>query len=107
MDPQCLFCRIVAGEIPADIVRSDEDLVAAMRANRWRVGATAKWLGISRNTLYALVESSPNIRLAKDLTKEEIMSCKDACAGDFEAMIEILQVSTRALKLRMRQLEII
>ena len=28
MDPQCLFCRIVAGEIPADIVRSDKDLVA-------------------------------------------------------------------------------
>lgn len=28
MDPQCLFCRIAAGEIPADVVRSDDDLVA-------------------------------------------------------------------------------
>ena len=28
MDPQCLFCRIVTGEIPADIVWSDQDLLA-------------------------------------------------------------------------------
>jgi histidine triad (HIT) family protein len=25
---ECLFCRIVAGEIPADIVYSDEDFIA-------------------------------------------------------------------------------
>lgn len=25
---ECLFCRIVAGEIPADIVHSDEDFIA-------------------------------------------------------------------------------
>jgi histidine triad (HIT) family protein len=24
MDPSCLFCRIVAGEVPADVVRSGE-----------------------------------------------------------------------------------
>jgi histidine triad (HIT) family protein len=28
MDSECLFCRISAGEIPADVVRSDSDLVA-------------------------------------------------------------------------------
>ncbi|RYZ13078.1 MAG: histidine triad nucleotide-binding protein [Myxococcaceae bacterium] len=27
-DPDCLFCNIVAGEIPADIVREDEHTVA-------------------------------------------------------------------------------
>ena len=27
-DPSCLFCRIAAGEIPADIVYSDEEVVA-------------------------------------------------------------------------------
>jgi histidine triad (HIT) family protein len=27
-DPTCLFCRIVAGEIPADVVRADDRTVA-------------------------------------------------------------------------------
>jgi histidine triad (HIT) family protein len=27
-DPQCLFCRIAAGEIPATVVFQDEDVVA-------------------------------------------------------------------------------
>ncbi|MDP9482649.1 MAG: HIT domain-containing protein, partial [Chloroflexota bacterium] len=29
-DPDCLFCRIVAGEIPSDLVH-DDDLVVAIR----------------------------------------------------------------------------
>lgn len=28
MDPSCLFCRIAAGEIPADILYQDESVVA-------------------------------------------------------------------------------
>ena len=27
-DPDCLFCRIVAGEIPSDQVHSDDDVIA-------------------------------------------------------------------------------
>ena len=27
-DPECLFCRIVAGEIPSDRVHEDEELIA-------------------------------------------------------------------------------
>jgi histidine triad (HIT) family protein len=32
-DPDCLFCRIVAGEIPATIVREDDRTVAFMDIN--------------------------------------------------------------------------
>jgi histidine triad (HIT) family protein len=28
MEPDCLFCKIVAGQIPADIVYSDDDVLA-------------------------------------------------------------------------------
>jgi histidine triad (HIT) family protein len=28
MSDQCLFCRIVAGDIPADVVRDDRDILA-------------------------------------------------------------------------------
>ena len=27
-DPECLFCRVVAGELPADLVAQDEQVVA-------------------------------------------------------------------------------
>jgi len=27
-DPDCLFCRIVAGEIPSDLVHTDDDVIA-------------------------------------------------------------------------------
>lgn len=27
-DPECLFCRIVAGEVPSDIVHADDDVIA-------------------------------------------------------------------------------
>jgi len=27
-EPECLFCRIVAGEVPAEIVLGDEDVIA-------------------------------------------------------------------------------
>ena len=30
-DPDCLFCRIVAGEIPAELVHSDDLVIAVDR----------------------------------------------------------------------------
>jgi two-component system nitrogen regulation response regulator GlnG len=83
----------------------DEDrLLAALRESGWRTSATARALGISRTTLYALIEKSARIRQAKDVGPEELRRCRDECAGDVDAMAEKLEVSGRAIKLRMRQL---
>jgi two-component system nitrogen regulation response regulator GlnG len=76
----------------------------ALTACGFRIGATARRLGISRNSLYALMARTPGLRRAKDLTAEEITRCREACGGDLEAMGNSLAVSTRALKLRMRDL---
>jgi two-component system nitrogen regulation response regulator GlnG len=84
----------------------DHDLVAAMRANRWRINATALALGISRNTLYSLIEKSPRLRKAKDIPGDEIRRCHAECKGDLGAMMEILEVSKRALQLRLKELEL-
>jgi two-component system nitrogen regulation response regulator GlnG len=79
-------------------------LLEALRASRWRVGATARRLGISRTSLYALIEANPRLRKAKDITGEELRQVRDTCGGDVEAMAERLEASSRGLRLRMRDL---
>ena len=37
-DPDCIFCKIVAGELPAEIVQEDEHTVAFMDINPWTRG---------------------------------------------------------------------
>lgn len=39
-DPNCLFCRIVAGEIPAKVVYEDEAALAFLDIAPWQVGHT-------------------------------------------------------------------
>jgi histidine triad (HIT) family protein len=37
-DPDCLFCKIVAGEIPSEVVQEDDDTIAFMDINPWTRG---------------------------------------------------------------------
>jgi len=90
---------------PAEV--SEDELLAALRAQRWDLQATATALGISRTSLYALIEASPRARKAGDLTPEEIARCHRECGGDLEAMSERLQVSGRALGRRLRELGLV
>ncbi len=93
--------RIVAAE---SVPITDEALVATLAANRWKTSATALALGISRTTLYALMDRCPQIRKARDLAPPEITACREALAGDLDRMSEHLRVSKRGLQLRMREL---
>jgi two-component system nitrogen regulation response regulator GlnG len=90
---------------PDDV--TDDDLLAALRANRWRIQRAAAQLGISRGSLYDRIEKSQRIRKAADLSREEIESCRAACGGDLDAMVEALEVSRRGLQRRMGQLGLI
>ena len=85
---------------------SEEELLAALRAHRWRLLPTAAALGISRTSLYDRIEKSPRIRKAADLSREEIEACWKSAGGDLDAMAETLQVSKRGLQRRMTQLGI-
>ncbi len=89
---------------PSDI--SQDELIAALRANRWDLQATAAHLHISRPSLYAIIESSPNVRKAGDLSPEEITRCFKECEGDLEAMVDRLEVSRKALARRLRELKL-
>jgi two-component system nitrogen regulation response regulator GlnG len=83
---------------------SEEEMIAALRAHHWRLQAAADQLGLSRPSLYAKIDRSPNIRKAADLSRQEIEACYAQWGGDLDAMAEALEVSKRGLQLRMGQL---
>lgn len=84
----------------------EEELLGALRSNRWSVKATARDLGLSRTSLYALIDRNPKVRKAGDLSREEILRARREQEGDLAAMGEALEVSTSGLQQRMKELEI-
>ena len=83
---------------------ADEEILATLRANRFRLQPTAAQLGIARTSLYDRIETSPLFHKAADLSRQEIEACAERCGGDLDRMVEILEVSKRGLKRRMTQL---
>jgi two-component system nitrogen regulation response regulator GlnG len=81
-----------------------ERLLSVLRDHGWKTGDAAAALGMSKTTLYALMERTPGIRKARDLSAGEIMAQSTAAGGDLDRMAEALEVSRRGLVLRMREL---
>ena len=86
---------------------SDAELTAAMRANDWQIAATARQLGVSRNTLYARMKRTGKVRKARDLPRDELAGLYAQQGGDLAAMAGLLGVSLRALQLRLRELGLV
>ncbi len=91
-----------AKRVPAGI--SDDELLDALRSNGFGVRAAAKALGISKTSLYQLMDSRPAIRQAKDLSEAELETSWTAHDGDTQRMSDELQVSRAALRRRMTEL---
>ena len=89
---------------PADL--TEDDSREALEAEGYRVAAAAERLGISRMSLYGIIERSEGLRTARDIPRIEILEARERHAGDPARMAAALQVSERALKLRMAELDI-
>ncbi|WP_437586797.1 sigma 54-interacting transcriptional regulator [Sorangium sp. So ce1000] len=87
---------------PADV--TEDELAEALHASRWNRAAAAKRLGITRPSIYVLIERYPRFRTARDLTIEEVTRCHRECDGDLGRMVERLEVSEEALASRVRDL---
>jgi two-component system nitrogen regulation response regulator GlnG len=87
---------------PADI--PEDELVEALRTHRWAIKSTAAALGISRTSLYKLMETSNLIRTAGQLDVDEIRACHRDLGGDLDAMVDRLRVSKPALRRRIQEL---
>ena len=82
----------------------DEELLAALRAEQWNLKQAAERLGVSRTTLYALIDECPQVRKASDIDREEIEQALRDQGGDLDAMVDRLEVSKRGLVMRMKEL---
>jgi histidine triad (HIT) family protein len=76
----CIFCKIVAGELPSEIVQEDEQTVAFMDINPWTRGhALVIPRGHSRN-LYEVDEA--DLRHASAAAKRLALRMRDALGCD-------------------------
>jgi two-component system nitrogen regulation response regulator GlnG len=87
---------------PTDV--GEEELTAALRVSRWNLKATAATLGISRTSLYLLIERSPDLRKAGDLAAEEIERARQRVGPSLDKLADALNVSKQGLKRRIGQL---
>ncbi|HEV8582733.1 MAG TPA: sigma-54 dependent transcriptional regulator [Thermoanaerobaculia bacterium] len=86
---------------PAEV--TEAEIVEALRASRWEIKPAAERLGVSRPSLYLLIEKFPSIRKAADLSRAEILEARELY-GDLDAAAERLEVSKKGLQQRMKQL---
>ncbi len=82
----------------------DDELIDALRDHQYRLKPAAEALGVSRGSLYVLIDACPRIRKASDLGRDEIEAAAERCGGRAEAMAQQLEVSTQGLKMRMKEL---
>ena len=85
---------------------TEQELLEALRAHRWDLKATAGHLALSRTSLYARIDASPNARRPSEVSDDEIRACHARTRGLLDAMVEELQVSGRALKRRLNELSL-
>ncbi|MCY1015347.1 sigma-54 dependent transcriptional regulator [Pyxidicoccus sp. MSG2] len=86
---------------------SEAELLAALHENDWDFQAAADQLRIHRSSIYTLIDRSPNLRTAGELSAEEITRCFHESQGDLDAMTRRLQVSKRALGRRVKELGLV
>jgi two-component system nitrogen regulation response regulator GlnG len=80
-----------------------EDLVGALEKHDFRPTRAARHLGISRTTLYELIRRDPELRKGSEIPDDELRRLDRECQGDLDEISKRLQVSVRALQLRMNR----
>lgn len=81
----------------------DHDAVlAALEGHGWQVGAAALALGVSRPSMYKLIEDHPGIRAAPAIPLDELQGAIGACAGDVVLCAQMLKTPSEALRRHLR-----
>ncbi|WP_250461869.1 sigma 54-interacting transcriptional regulator [Microbulbifer litoralis] len=83
---------------------NDSDLLRAMNENSWRVMPAARALGVSRTSMYALLEQSDTIRQTQQISGDEIRETMRQ-GPDLDAWAAQLRTPREALKRRIGEME--
>jgi two-component system nitrogen regulation response regulator GlnG len=89
----------------ADI--GESEVLQAMTENDWYIQGAAQTLGVSRPSMYKLLESHPAIRPAADISTPEVTAAWSASSGDIEDCAARLQTPTEALRRHLRTLRLL
>jgi two-component system nitrogen regulation response regulator GlnG len=100
---------LIERDAPAAIDRdaaavTPDAVVEALRRNAWSYTAAAAELGVTRARLYTLATRAGRVRTARDVTREEIAAALDASGNRTDDAAARLEISPRALALRMNEL---
>jgi two-component system nitrogen regulation response regulator GlnG len=82
----------------------DAEILAALHNNGWRIQGAAGELGISRPSMYKLIEAHPAIRRPDDIGADELADSLRQSGGDVERCAALLLVPLEALRRRLRGL---
>jgi two-component system nitrogen regulation response regulator GlnG len=102
LDPAAALEQPSSRRKPSEV--SDQEMLKALRATSWDLKAAAEQLGITRSSLYMLIDRSSSLRTAVELSVSEITHCFHECKGDLDAMVQRLEVSRRGLQRRVKNL---
>jgi DNA-binding NtrC family response regulator len=83
---------------------SDEEVVAALHNNGWQVQGAAAELGISRPSMYKLIEGHPAIRRPDAIGLEELKQALEQGGADVERCAAVLLTPAEALRRHLRGL---
>ncbi|MES2016693.1 MAG: sigma 54-interacting transcriptional regulator [Pseudomonadota bacterium] len=83
---------------------SEVDTMQAMEENGWQISGAAQQLGISRPSLYKLIEAHPGIRPAAAIAATELEAALRANSNDVAACASALKTPCEALRRHLRVL---
>ncbi|MEM9553300.1 MAG: sigma-54 dependent transcriptional regulator [Acidobacteriota bacterium] len=83
---------------------SEDELIAALRAHRFRLKPAAEQLGVSRASLYVLIDRSERVRRGSDIEASELEASYARHDGDLDSMADELEISRYAIQQRLREI---
>lgn len=82
----------------------EDDVLAALHNNGWQIQGAAGELGISRPSMYKLIEAHPAIRRPEQIGLEELKGRLEEAGGDVERCAALLLTPAEALRRQLRGL---
>ncbi len=83
---------------------SEDDVLIALDQNEWNIQSAAQALGISRPSMYKLIEANSKVRRVEIIPYDEIQQAWKTANNDIEACASLLKTPAEALRRHLRGL---